>query len=378
MAYAGVDLNIPVADVDAVIGTAANKFNSIRLYSSATRGGTYALVTTITLVAADTVYTYSDTAGVSSTWYKVTFYNSVTSNETELTETEPFPASRDIVTRKELRQKLIKNLAGKVFTVAPSSITATTVVLAALVDTAADSEYYEGWHLYRPDSTSALDYDRRISAYTVASGTLTHGGSNYTDTTVTSEHTEISPLDIDYTTLLELINDGLEDTRWLYRFELGTVSGQNQYSLPSIVEGEEYVKQIWRRHGGTANSYIWKPIEMNGGFARVRGSNFRCTLDIDPSLGDNEVLALEVWRPGQGLDSETDFTSVQRKWAEAAAMVKVLTFIVNQQKIRHNKSELGDVLQDWKMELRKNSRKHGPTPGMKVQLPAKMSGFPEI
>jgi len=377
MAYAGVTVTIPVPQVDEIIGSGSDDFSSIRLYSSATRGGTYSLLTTITLVAADTVYSYEDTAGVASTWYKFTYYNSTTSNETELTETEPFPATRDRVTRKELRQKLIKNLAGKVFTVAPSSITAQTVVLAALADTAADSEYYEGWHLYRPDSTATADNDRRISAYTIASGTLTHGGTAYSDTTATSEHTEIAPLDIDYTTLLELVNDGLEDTRWLYRLELGMVSGQNQYVLPNIVEGEEYVKQIWRRHGGTANSYIWTPIEQ-GGWARVRGSNFRCTLDVNPALGDNEVLALEVWRPGEGLDSETDFTSVQRKWAEAAAMVKILTYVVNQQKIRHNETELGDVLQDWKMELRKNSRKHGPTPGMKVQLPARMGGFPEV
>jgi hypothetical protein len=378
MAYVGVDLNIPVASVDEIIGTAVNRFDNIKLYSAATRGGTYALVTTIALVAGDTLYTYTDTAGVSSTWYKVTFFNSVTSNETELTETEPFPATRDRLTRKELRQKLVRNLAGKVFATAPSSVTSQTVVLAELIDTAADSEYYEGWHLYRPDSTSTLDADRRISVYTPASGTLTHGGSPYTDITATSEQTEIVPLDLDYVTLLGLINDGLEDTRWLYRLELSMVSGQNQYVLPNMVEGEEYVKQIWRRHGGTANSYIWKPVGMNGGWARVRGSNFRCTLDVDPSLGDNEVLALEVWRPGEGLDSETDFSPVQRKWAEASAMVKTLTFVVNQQKIRHGVTVLGDILQDWKIELRKNSRKHGPTPGMKIQLPSRMSGLPDV
>jgi len=58
--------------------------------------------------------------------------------------------------------------------------------------------------------------------------------------------------------------------------------------------------------------------------------------------------------------------------------VSILTFIVNQQKIRHNKTELGDILVDWKTTLRKNSRKYGPTPGMKVQIPSRMGGLAEV
>lgn len=377
MAYAGNTLYIPVSEVDEIIGTGTSQFNSIRLYSSSERGGTYDLVTTITLVAGDTVYTYEHTTGVSSTWYKITFYNSFSGNETELTESEPFRATRDRLTLKELRQKIIRNLAGKAPLTA-TSITAQVVTIPSLIDTAADSEYYEGWHLYRPDSATEADNDRRVSGYTVATGALTHGGLAYADTTATSEEIEISPLDIDYNVLLEKISDGLLDTRWLYRFEIGMISGQTSYNLPGFVEGEEYVKQIWRRHGGTANSYVWRPIGLGGQWANVRSSNFVCILDVDPSFGDNEVLAIEVWRPGEALEGETDFTNVQRKWAEAAAMVECLTFIINQQKIRHNKTTLGDLLQDWKATLRKNSRRYGPTPGMKVKTPMRMSGLPAV
>ena len=376
MAYLGVDLNIPVSEVDSIIGTASNKFDSIRLYSAPTRGGTYSLVTTITLVAGDTIYTYSDVAGTTTTWYKVTFYNSVTLNETSLTETEPFPAARDILTRKELRQKIVKNLAGKIGS--PSAITAQTVVVAALTDTANDVDYYTGWHLYRPDATSSADNDRRVSSITLATGTLTHGGAAYADTTSTSEQVEILPLDLDYDLLNEKINDGLEDTRWLTRFEMGTNSGQNQYTLPSFIEGPEYVPMIWRRFGGTADSYIWKPINHNGGWAKVRGSNFKCTLDIDPSIGDNEVIALEVWRPGAALDSETDFTTVQQKWAVAAAMVEVLEYLVGQDVVRHQTSVVQGLVEQWKGRLRKAAKRNGPTPGMVIQPPSRISGFPSI
>jgi len=376
MAYTGIDLNIPVADVDSVIGTAANKFDSIRLYRAASRGGTYSLLATITLVSGDTVYTYSDASGATSSWYKVTFFNSITSNETSLTETEPFPAARDILTLKELRQKIVKRLAGKVLT--PISFTAQSTVVTALIDTAADSEWYEGWHLYRPDATTSADYDRRVSAYTPATGALSHGGSAYNDTVITAEQVEICPLDIDYDLLLELVNDGLLDTRWLYRLELGMTSGQMQYALPNFVEGEEYIKQIWRRFGGTAGSYIWKPIEMNGGFARVHGSNFKCTLDVDPSIGENEVIAIEVWRPGEILDGETDFTAVQRLWAEAAAMVSVIEYVADQQVIRHQESAIAGLLPKWKERKRMASRKYGPTPIARIQPLSRISGLPDV
>ena len=51
-----IDLVIPLSEVDAIIGTASNQFDSMRLYRASTRGGTYALVTTVTLVASTTRY----------------------------------------------------------------------------------------------------------------------------------------------------------------------------------------------------------------------------------------------------------------------------------------------------------------------------------
>jgi len=371
-----ISLYIPIASVDEFIGTGSNQFDSIKLYRAVSRGGTYSLVTTITLVAGDTVYTYTDTTGVSTSWYKITYYNSITLDETSLTETEPFPATRDLLTRKELRQKIVLNLSGKVLT--PSAYTVATAVSDALVDTAADSAYYTGWQLYRPNASSSADYNRRVSAYSGSTGTLTHGGTNYADTNVTGEQIEILPVDIDYTMLLEKINDGLEDTRWLYRLELGMISGQNQYKLPWFVEGEEYVKQIWRRFGGTANSYIWRPIGLYTPWAKVRGSNFQCTLDVDPSIGDNEVLALEVWRPGERLDSETDFTYVHQRWAEAASMCAIIEFLIDQELLRHAQTALIPLLQKWQIRLRKCARKYGPTPMMKIQPMARMRGLAEI
>jgi hypothetical protein len=372
-----IDLILPVSDVDSFIGTASNQYDSMRLYSASSRGGSYSLVTTITLVAGDTSYSYTHASGTISTWYKIALYNSVTANEQSLDAVEPFPASRNTTTRKELRQRIIQNFGGKILT--PSSITATTVVDATtLKDGDEDDESYEGWQIYRPDAADTADRNRRVSAYDKSTGTVTHAGSDYTDTTETDEQIELMPLDIDLTFLNEKIGDALEETRWLYRYEFGANSGVKQYSLPHFVESDQYVKEIWRRTGSTG-AYIWRTFDYGAGFAKVRGSNFQCVLDISPSIGESEVIALEVFRQGERLDSETDFTLVTFKWAEAAAMVEVLQHIVTIEMAREQKTEWSKLLPIWKEKLRQQARKKGVTPGLKVTVPHPFSSsFPDV
>lgn len=374
-----IDLVIPVADVDAIIGTAANKWDSIRLYSASSQGGSYSLVTTIALVALTTQYAYTHTAGVPSTWYKVLLYNSVTLTESLLTDAEPFPAARGTLTLKALRQRIISNLGGEVIssfeTIAAQSITA-----ACMKDTQRDTSWFGGWHLYRPDYTAGAtdDSDRRVSAYVNTTGQLSHGGQAYQDTTVTSEIAELMPVDISLSKLNEKIGDGLKKTRWLTRYEFGCTTNTMQYPLPKWVEDERYVPQVWRRWGTSPNNWMWKPIETFGGWAKVRGSNFQCTLDIGPSLSTNDVIGMDIWRPGNALVGETDFTRVQIPWAEAAAMVSVLQFLMTRDLARHGESTWGPSLTEWKTELRIQQRQSGSEGGARMQLPSPMSGFNDI
>ena len=371
-----VDLILPVPDVDAIIGTAVNKFDSIRLYRASSRGGTYALQTTITLVAADTVYTYTDATGTSTSWYKVTYYNSVTLNETLLTEAQPFPAQRGITTLKELRRMVLKNFGGEVHTV--TGLAAQSVTAATLTDTARDADWFTGWHIFRPDASSSADYDRRVSAYTNTSGALTHGGVAYVDTTITDEELELSPLDIDFDQLNDKIGEGLERARFLYRHEFGAISSRRQYELPHFVEGPEYVAEMWIRFGDDAHDYAWHLFTGGGRWWKVRGSAFKCILDINPSLDDNRVMALDVWRPGEKLEGDTDFTYVHPLWAEAAAMVSVLEFLFNRDVARHGTSNYGGLLKSWAENLRSRARAYGPTGGMKIQVPQPPSGLAQV
>ena len=371
-----IDIVLPLSEVNSIIGTASNKFDSMRLYRASSRGGTYPLVTTITLVADDTRYTYTDTSGLTSSWYRVTLYNSVLATETDVNEAEPFPAARDLTTRKELRQKVIRNFGGEVYT--PTVFAAQAVTIPAAADSANDSDYFAGWHMFRPGAASSADYDRRIT--TEAAGVFTHGGAAYSDTTVGSEEVELCNLDIPLTVLNQKIGDGLLNTRWLYRYEFGAESGTKQYSLPNFVEGEEYVVDGWLRSGTTAHRYTWDKLEGMGRWWRVHGSNFQCTLSLSPAQGENAVIALDVWRPGEPLDSETDFTIVHPQWSEAAAMVSVLEFLITRDVVRHSQSAYGPMLDIWTKKLRQYSRKHGPTPGMRVKIPVPgfIGSFPEV
>lgn len=372
-----INLILPVADVDSIIGTASNQFNNIRLYSSPTRGGTYTLLTTVLLVSGTTQYPFTDNAGASTTWYKITFYNSVTANETPLTEAQPFPATRGTTSLQTLRQMVIRNLGGEVYT--PSDYTAQTATSLTLIDTAIDSNWFNGWHIYRSAQKGTNDQDKRVSSFSNSTGQLTHAGTPYLTTAVGTEVIELCPVDITLDEMNRKIGQGLERARYLYRWEFGAQSAVRQYNLPSFVEGAEFVPEMWKRFGTVSgNGFEWQPFSEFGRFWRVRGSRFKCTLDINPPQSDNDVLALDIWRPGEALDGDTDFTLVHELWAEAAAMVSVLEWLVNRDIMRHQQSAFDKILASWVMNLRQRSRTYGPTGGMKIQLLQPFRGFPEI
>jgi len=90
------------------------------------------------------------------------------------------------------------------------------------------------------------------------------------------------------------------------------------------------------------------------------------------------VMALDVWRPGEKLDGDTDFTQIHPLWAEAAAMVSVLEFLFNRDMARHGTSNYGDLLKSWAGNLQSRARAYGPTGGMKIQIPQPPSGLAQV
>ncbi len=370
-----IDLQIPLSEVNALIGTAVDKFDNLRLYRANSRGGVSALVTTIPLVSGTFNYNYTDSVGIVSSWYRVTLFNSVTNNETDINQSEPFPAARDVTTLTQLRQYVIRKFGGEVYT--PSSYAAQSVTLPDADDAGQDSDYFAGWHIFRPTAPNVLDNDRRVTVE-AAGGVFTHAGKAYAGTVVGGEQVELCNLDMPLTVLNDTIGDGLLNTRYLSRYEFGAVTSQLQYSLPNFIEGPEYVIEAWIRFGTTVASYRWHQYASEGRWWKVRGSNFQCVLDIQPAQANFIVIALDVWRPGEKLASEIDFTVVQPLWAKAAAMVSVIEYLITRDMARHNKSDYGPMLDIWTKKLRQSSRKYGPTPGMRLQIPNPIGAFPEI
>ena len=72
-----------------------------------------------------------------------------------------------------------------------TSLTTTTVVCSQLATGTVASGKFEGKWIVRPGAASAADRVRLCTAFTASTGTLTHAGANYSDTTATDENVEI-------------------------------------------------------------------------------------------------------------------------------------------------------------------------------------------
>ena len=74
---------------------------------------------------------------------------------------------------------------GSVESIASGSVT--TAVVSRLATGSTSSNRFRNWWMLRPDATVAADRERVCSVFTDTTGTLTHAGASYSDTTFTSE-----------------------------------------------------------------------------------------------------------------------------------------------------------------------------------------------
>ncbi len=78
-----------------------------------------------------------------------------------------------------------------------TSLTTTTAVSTSLAFGGNSEQRYAQWWLWRPDTATAADRDRNVDSFAPATGTLTHSGTNYGDTTATSETLILTPPQFD-------------------------------------------------------------------------------------------------------------------------------------------------------------------------------------
>lgn len=151
-------------------------------------------------------------------------------------------------TQRGIRQRMLElePLFGR--TVAITSLTTTTAVVNQLATGTLPAGKYTDTHLLRPNQSAAANADRlRIcSNFTASSGTFTHVGTNYADTTATDEFLEIWEHDPFLADLA--IQAALNNLRYVDEYVLPTTSNSNVYSL----------------HGDATNGINWSeaPSEL--------------------------------------------------------------------------------------------------------------------
>lgn len=136
-------------------------------------------------------------------------------------------------TLKEVRQRMLRldSSLGRVEAIA-SLTTANVIVSALAAGTIGAGKFANKW-LLRPDTATTADRLRLTTStgYNAATGTLTHGGAVYADTTATGESVEIhehEPFLLD-----NAIQAALRGTRFLDRTYVPTTQSQ-RYSLAGL------------------------------------------------------------------------------------------------------------------------------------------------
>jgi len=75
-----IKLDIKVEDVDLIL----TEYDVVRVYRATSETGSYSVIDTVTLLPAIEEYTYLDTTGTSTNWYKLSYYNTSSAQESSL------------------------------------------------------------------------------------------------------------------------------------------------------------------------------------------------------------------------------------------------------------------------------------------------------
>jgi hypothetical protein len=114
-----INLTIEVTDIGAIIAL----YNQIRIYTSDTEDGTYTYLDVVSLQSGVSDYNYIHLQGTTDTWYKSSYYNSSTSDESSLSNaargTAPslyhvvsYPQEYDFDADEEIMIRKIRRLIG--------------------------------------------------------------------------------------------------------------------------------------------------------------------------------------------------------------------------------------------------------------------------
>src|SRR3990167_2695366 len=194
-----------------------------------------------------------------------------------------------------------------------ASLTVTTVVVSALAAGGSDQRFVNWW-IIRSDSTNTADRRRICTTFAPATGTLTHAGTNYADTTATDEIVELSrfePIFLDKAiqqTLFKLlrrdtINVPLRSGKRNYYLgnDLTWLRDPNdilelRYSASPILNRNDE----FNRHNTVTTGGVLHPDDWT--LAGAAGTMARSTTQVDPAVANyNAAYSLAMTRSGTNL-----------------------------------------------------------------------------
>lgn len=305
---------IKVEDVNTQLAT----YNRIQLVRAATVGGAYALVTTITIVQDDYFYSYDDSTGGPTFWYKYRFYHATTL--TASSYSNPFQPEQ--VTRKKIRQDSIDGHEMGMVLLAKAGSTASSLLTDdyRVKSTAYRTDRGKGGWIRMTSGTYAGEIVR-VTGTTPSTGAFALSPSLTGAPSAGDEfewHWSLDPASWD-----RCINKGLARYYYIDRIPIVGVDGQDEHDLTAMLpwlKQKDWVTGVWRYPSWDYNSSsadladgVEVPFAGGGQWWNVKSDGHAITLQASPAISAQETVFLEAVRPMGPL--HTDDSVAPRKCA---------------------------------------------------------------
>jgi hypothetical protein len=181
-----INLTIEVADIAVII----SMYDQIKIYTSDAEDGTYTYLDSISLLSGVSVYSYLDIDGTPDIWYKSSYYNSSSENESTLSNaahgtapslfhTVSYPQEFDFDADEEILIRKIRRLIGDLKQLENLYADGTEFCSAVLGDNKTIDLGEKGWPVYV--SIDSIEYTSLTNPivqgyrYLTFSGTLSSG-----------------------------------------------------------------------------------------------------------------------------------------------------------------------------------------------------------
>ena len=349
------------------ITTQLLSYDTIRLYSDPSTGGTFAtLVTTALLVAGQTEYDIVDTTGNANTYYRYSFYNSSTTAESQKS-TVILPGGTTM-----LRLRVEAAQEGGLGYASVCSALGTTSLLtdASLGDSGIDAHYLEGAWIYRPNAVAAGDKLRRVatSGFVDTAPTGIKPSRAWTNAPANAEVYQIfnlappidapgEPYSWDRAIRGALTNIWFTDQ---LNLGVGTSSGQTRYSLGAYAAytDEASLRRVLLRTTNAQGVITDTDCDKGGRYWNIIQNGPRdLSIEILPLAPlTTETVILDLNRTYEALYLDTDITT----GPFALATKAVLRRLYKTMNDVHNQSYQGDY-NHWNEEFRTEYQKYRPT-----------------